>query len=243
MYLEYFVRVPREARLRNCRDARALLARLHEQAEPMARFDLRLLQLENGGQPRHVPTAIRIGSRGDSLMISAVGSEAVACLLSNASKAGILVAHHFGISLDERCQQGDCDVQTAPKICAYRVPSLVLSRRRFDREQEGVSMRRIVTERLFDHPALLERISRAVMDGIQRQADVCLLDVPPALLGDVVVHRLAPVLVKTGIYFVVGAVSFRAGWRLVGPWYAGHLQSRGYGRIFPSRPVVSAKPQ
>ena len=47
MYLEYFVRVPREARLRNCRDARALLARLHEQAEPAAQFDLRLLQLED----------------------------------------------------------------------------------------------------------------------------------------------------------------------------------------------------
>ncbi len=104
-------------------------------------------------------------------------------------------------------------------------------------------MRKIVTERLFDHPALLARVSRAVTDGIQRQAGVCLLDVPPALLGDVVVHRLAPVLVKTGVYFVVGAISFRAGWRLVGPWYAGHLQSRGYGRIFPSRPVVSAKPQ
>ena len=243
MYLEYFVRVPREARLRNCRDARALLARLHAQADPAARFDLRLLQLDEEGQPRHVPTAIRIGSRAQSLMISAVGSEAVACLLGNASKAGALVARHFGIPLDEHCQQGECDVQTAPKICAYQVPSLVLSRRRFDREQEGGAMRKIVTERLFEHPALLELVRRALTDGIQRQADVCLLDVPPALLGDVVVHRLSPVLVKTGVYFVVGAVSFRAGWRLVGPWYAGHLQSRGYGRIFPARPGASTKPR
>ncbi len=104
-------------------------------------------------------------------------------------------------------------------------------------------MRQIVTEGLLGHPMLLERVGRAVTDGIQRQAEVCLLDVPPALLGDVVVHRLAPVLVKKGVYFVVGAVSFRAGWRLTGPWYAGHLQSRGYGRIFPARSVSSAKPQ
>ena len=96
-------------------------------------------------------------------------------------------------------------------------------------------MRKIVTQRLFDHPLLIEQIKRAVTDGVQRQADVCLLDVPPALLGDVTVHRLAPVLVKPSVYFVVGAVSFRAGWRLFGPWYVGHLQSRGYGRIFPAR--------
>ncbi len=236
MYLEYFVRVPRAARLRNCRDARALLARLHEQAEPEARFDLRLLQLGDEGQPRHVPTAIRTGSREQSLMLSAVGSEAVACLLSNASKAGILVARHFGIPLDERYRQGECDVQNAPKICAYQIPSLVLSRRHFDRVREGISMRKVVTERLLNHPMLLEQVGRAVTEGIQRQADVCLLDLPPSLLGDVMVHRLAPVLVKPGVYFVVGAVSFRAGWRLLGPWYVGHLQSRGYGRIYLARP-------
>ena len=235
MYLEYFVRVPREARLRNCRDARALLARLHAQAEPAAQFDLRLLQLEDGGQPRHVPTAIRIGSRAQSLMISAVGSEAVTCLLDNASKAGGLVARHFGVPLEEHYHQGDCEVHIAARICSYQIPSLVLSRRHFDRGQEGGTMRNIVTKRLFEHPALLERVKCMVADGIQRQANVCLLDVPPALLGDVVVHRLAPVLVKRGVYFVVGAVSFRAGWQLVGPWYAGHLQSRGYGRIFPAR--------
>ena len=243
MYLEYFVRVPREARLRNCRDARALLAKLYERAECVARFDLRLLHLESGGQARHASTAIRIGSRAQSLMISAVGSAAVGCLLSNASKAGALVARHFDISLEERCQQGECEVQTAADVCTYNVPSLVLSRRHFDREQNGRSLRKVVTEGLFNDPALLDQVNRILMEGINRQAGVCLLDVPPELLGDIVVHRLAPVQVKPGIYFVVGAVSFRTSLRLIGPWYAGHLQSRGYGRIFPARTASPAKPR
>ena len=243
MYLEYFVRIPREARLRNCRDARALLARLHERAEPVVRFDLRLLHLESKGQARHVSTAIRIGSRAHSLMISAVGSAAVGCLLSNASKAGALVARHFDIALEERCQQGECDVQTAAEVGTYDVPSLVLSRRHFDREQNGLSLRTVVTEGLFDHPALLEQVSRIITAGIERQASICLLDIPPTLLGDIVVHRLAPVQVKPGIYFVVGAVSFRAALHLIGPWYAGYLQSRGYGRIFPARTASPTKPR
>ena len=54
-------------------------------------------------------------------MISAVGSEAVACLLSNAIQGGHLWWRIISaFPLDERCQQGDCNVQTAPKICAYR---------------------------------------------------------------------------------------------------------------------------
>lgn len=241
MYLEYFARLPDAHRLRNCRNARALLARLHAQAEPTSRFDLRLLHLEADGRPRHAPTAIRIGSRARSLMISAVGRTAVECVLGEAPKVGALVARHYGIDSEQSYRQGDCELRTSTTLCTYDVPSLVLCRRNFERERGGASMRQILSGGRLDHPHLLHWVQSAVTSGIERQAGICLLDVPAWLMGDIVVHRLAPVQVKPGVFFVVGAVSFRAALRLGGPWYAGHLQGRGYGRIFPSRPPATTK--
>lgn len=169
------------------------------------------------------------------MVISAIGTEAVGCLLSNASKTGVLVARHFGIDLEDQAEQGECEIQTAPRVLSYFIPSLVLLRRNFEREQQGISFRTIVTSGSFDHPALLDQVRRVIKAGIDRQANICLLDSPELLLADFEVRRLAPVLVKPGVYFVVGAVSFRSGIRFVGPWYAGYLQSRGYGRLFPAR--------
>ena len=195
MYLEYIVHIPADSHLRNCRDARALLARLHAAAMPAERFDLRLLHLEADGKPRHAASVIRVGSRTDALAISAVGSGAVECVLSNAPKIGALIARHSGVPLQETHRQGECEAHPTVKLCAYDAPSLVLSRRNFDREQDGVSLRRILTERCLDHPALLRQIRAVVTAGIQRQADACLLDLPNWLMGDIVVHRLAPVFV------------------------------------------------
>ena len=183
---------------------------------------------------------MRIGRRGRSFVISAVGTEAVECLMGNASKAGSLVARHFNVSLEENIRHGECDVRIIPKVCAYRIPSLVLLRRNFERVSNGICFRTILSENRYEHPALIEQVNRIIMDGIERQASVCLLDLPTLLLGDIQVHRLSPVLVKPGVYFLVGAVSFRAGLNFQGPWHAGYLQSRGYGRIFavPSTSVV-----
>lgn len=174
-------------------------------------------------------------------MISAVGRAAVECVLNNAPKVGALVARHYDIALEESYRQGECDAQMAATLCKYDVPSLILSRRNFDGEHNGITLRRILTERLLDHPVLLKLVRGTLESGVQRQADVCLLDVPSWIMGDIVVHRLSPVRVKPGVYFVVGAVSFRSGLHLSGPWYAGHLQSRGYGRIFSARSAAIAK--
>ena len=232
MYLEYFARLPENAALRSCGEARALLARLHDEAAEPDRFELRLLHLTGAGQPRHAPTAIRIGARRQSLVISAVGGEAVECVQTNAPKLGALLARRFEVEPEQKFVRGECDLQVAPSVRNYRVPSLVLVRRNFEREEGGISFQAILDENLYEHPRLIERVSQIITQGIERQAGICLLDLPPVLLGDIKIHRLAPVLVKPKVYFLVGAVSFRAGLVFSGPWHAGYLQSRGYGRIF-----------
>lgn len=239
MYLEYFARLPDGAVLQRCGEARALLARLHGAASEPERFELRLLHLTNAGQPQHAPTAIRIGARRQALAISAVGSDAVECVQTNASRVGALLARHFNVDPEQKFLRGECDVQVAPTVHNYRVPSLVLVRRNFERDIEGVSFQRILNENLYEHPRLIERVSQVITQGIERQASICLLDTPPLMLGDIKVHRLAPVQVKPGVYFVVGAVSFRAGLVFKGPWHAGYLQSRGYGRIFAVAPAAT----
>ena len=232
VYLEYFARLPDGAVLQGCGDGRALLARLHGEAAEADRFELRLLHLTDAGRPRHVSTAIRIGARRQSLAISAVGREAVECVQSNAPKVGALLAHHFKVDPEQKFVRGECDVQVAPTVHNYRVSSLVLVRRNFEREFEGVSFQTILNENLYEHPRLIERVNQVITQGFERQAGICLLDTPPLMLGDIKIHRLAPVLVKPGVYFLVAAVSFRAGLIFKGPWHAGYLQSRGYGRIF-----------
>ena len=243
VYLEYFARLPVGAALQSCGQARALLARLHGEAAEPDRFDLRLLHLTNGGQPRHAPTAIRIGARRQSLAISAVGRDAVECVQTNAPKVGAMLARHFDVDPAQKFVRGECDVQVAPSVRDYRVSSLVVVRRNFELERGGVSFQTILNEGQYEHPKLIERVSQVIAQGIERQAGICLLDPPPLVLGDIKIHRLAPVLVKPKVYFLVGAVSFRAGLVFKGPWHAGYLQSRGYGRIvsaartpvFPSR--------
>ena len=239
MYLEYFARLPEKAALRSCGEARALLARLHDEVAEPDRFDLRLLHLTGAGQPRHAPAAIRIGARRQSLVISAVGSEAVECVQTNAPKVGAMLTRHFEAEPEQRFARGECELRMAPLVRNYRVPSLVLVRRNFEREDEGISFQAILDENLYEHPRLNERVVQVITQGIERQAGICLLDLPPLLLGDIKIHRLAPVLVKPKIYFLVGAVSFRAGLVFSGPWHAGYLQSRGYGRIFAAPPTTA----
>lgn len=239
MYLEYFARLPERAALQSCGSARALLARLHGEAAEADRFDLRLLHLTSAGQPRHAPSAIRIGARRRSLVISAIGNEAVECLQTNVLRIGAMLAWHFDVSPAQRFVQGECDAQVSSSVRSYQVPSLVLVRRNFAREDNGISFQTILNENRFNHPKLIERVRQAVTEGIERQAGICLLDLPPVLMGDIKVHRLAPVLVKPKVYFLVGAISFRASLVLKGPWYAGYLQSRGYGRIFSTSNTAS----
>ena len=231
VYLEYFARLPDRAALQSCGHARALLARLHGEAAEQDQFDLRLLHLKNDGQPRHAPTAIRIGARRQSLAISAVGRDAVECVQTNAPKIGALLARHFEIDPAQKFVRGECDVLPAPSVHNYRVPSLVVVRQNFEREREGVSFRTILDRSQYEHPKLVEQVGRVIIQGIERQAGICLLDLPSLMLGDIKIHRLAPVLVKPKVHFLVGAVSFRAGLIFKGPWHAGYLQSRGYGRI------------
>ncbi|MBE7156974.1 MAG: hypothetical protein INR62_00815 [Rhodospirillales bacterium] len=239
MYLEYSARLPERAAWRSCGDARAFLARLHSEADTSERFDLRLLHLTDAGQPRHAPTAIRIGSRRHSLTITGVGREAVECVQANASKAGAMLARYFGVKQEERFVAGHCDVQAATSVRSYRISSLVLLRRGFGRDRGGHTFESILREGQYEHPALIEQVSRVIRLGIERQASICLLDLPLLLLGDIKIHRLAPVFVKANVYFLVGAVSFRAGLAFCGPWHMGYLQSRGYGRlstVAPHRP-------
>ncbi len=152
-----------------------------------------------------------------------------------------MLARHFDVDPEQKFVRGECDVQIAPFVHSYRVPSLVLVRRNFARQQEGLSFQTILNEGEYEHPRLIERVSQVVTEGIERQAGVCLLDLPPVLLGDIKIHRLAPVLVKPKVYFLVGAVSFRAGLVFKGPWHAGYLQSRGYGRIFAATPADASR--
>lgn len=241
MYLEYFASLPPDAGVRNCGGARALLARLHDEAAKPDQFDLRLLHLTKSGRPHHSPTAIRIGVRKQWLTISAVGVEAVECVQVNAPKIGGLLAQHFGAEPEQKFVHGECDLEIAASINDFRVSSLVLVRRNFEREQGGVSFQTILNDERYDHPMLIERVNHVISQGIERQSDICLLDLPPILLGDIKIHRLAPVLVKPKVYFLVGTVSFRAGLIFRGPWYAGYLQSRGYGRIVASARIATVK--
>ncbi len=239
VYLEYFARLPDNAAWQSCGQARALLARLHGEAAEQDRFELPLLHLTHAGQPRHAPTAIRIGARRRSLVISAVGSDAVECVQTNAPKVGALLAHHFNVDPEQKFVRGECGVHVAAKVHNYRVPSLVIVRRDFKRERAGVSFQEILNDNQYDHPLLIERVRDVITQGIERQAGICLMDLPPMLLGDIKIHRLAPVLVKPKVYFLVGAVSFRAGLVFKGPWHAGYLQSRGYGRMFAAAPTAA----
>ena len=225
--------------MRVCGEARGFLAKLQGLAAGPDQFDPRLLHLTNTGRPRHAPTAIRIRAHRQSLIVSAVGYEAVECLQTNAPKVQAMLTRHLGADPEHRFVQGECDLQIAPTVCSYRIASLVLLRRGFTQEFEGGSFQKILDENLYEQPKLIARVGQVITEGLERQAGICLLDLPLLLLGDIQVHRLAPVLVKPKVYFLVGTVSFRAGLVFRGPWHVGYLQSRGYGRIVASTSAAS----
>lgn len=209
---------------------RKLLAAVNDNAPPAEQIPSTIFNYHPGGRPISGVSPFTFGG-GRVFHIYASGNEAVDLLGAEGYKIVKLLERAYGVPLNEKRNTGFYGVQVTPRLQDYRVPMMVLQQ----------SLRQHKDLMALDQPGIQQFVADKIRQTLGRH--FCRLDLPVGMedpevvLGDVTINGdIHPVEVKPGVYFLAAReVSFRANLNLHGVFHVGHLNSRGYGRVFTGR--------
>lgn len=217
-------------------DASKVRARLAAtvDANPAHSFNPAIFNYSEDGRPLQGVSPFRFGG-GKQFHIYAVGDEAVGILNAEGHKITSLLGESYGNLLCEQRKSGIFGARLTGGLNRFRIHLLVL-------QQKPSHYKKLMAMSAADRNEYADTLIRQGLAEHFRKMGVPLeLDDPQLILGDTQINDdVFPVQVKPDIWFLTAKnVTFRANLELSGIYHAGHLVSRGYGRILRERDAVS----
>jgi hypothetical protein len=230
MFLRFSIRVPKDRVLFRYGQSRELVAKAAQAIvdQEFARF---LLWVDGSHNPRSglAPFRYTTARRGKSLDIVALGQEAVEQLLTKGHMLSSALAREFGTSPCDGREIGRCSITLGRTPTGYRIPRMIIQKYHYEEK-----FRAAEREHKSGNPSVIlcDHVAQVIGRDLVRQAELMAVDIPEEIqIGNVVLDDLKPVKVVSGRYNLSAAVRFSMSHILRGPWAAGHLAARGYGRI------------
>jgi hypothetical protein len=230
MFLRFSINVPENRTLYRYGQSRELVAKA-AQAIGDQEFVRFLLWVDESHTPRSglAPFRYTTARRGKSLDILALGQPAVEQLLAKGHLISTALAQEFGTSPCDGREMGMCSIDFGRTPIHYRMPRMIIQKYQYEKKF-GAAEREHKSGKTSE--ILLDHVAQVIGRDLVRQAELMAVDIPEEIqIGNVVLDDLKPVRVVPGRYNLSAAVRFSMSHKLRGPWAAGHLAARGYGRI------------
>lgn len=191
------------------------------------------------------PPIILDATRDGSYRITALGRPGVDMMFSQAPLVYARLVEHLGVLCTFKTYRGPCMAEQSDDAVLYRSRRMVIARKR-------AQMDHLLDQGRVSLDVARDLIKRSIVDGIVSQATYLddtsdtgiLAALPPSdgievdvLAGDITLDPVThpqrggkPVMALVAKHLI-----FSLNINLTGPWYCGHVRSKGYGLITKER--------
>jgi hypothetical protein len=187
--------------------------------------------VKDGGGFGRAPKIVTDGGAG-FLRIYGIGQDGSDLLIRHLGHIYASISQKYGPTVQE-LRQGQCRIDLTGYMTTHRIRLLVVNKRPHFRAQE-----------IEGNEQAVNLIRRQIVAGLVSQAELvgCAQKLPRDEEIDVLEATPYPIPIREGI-FASGYknVVFAMPSRLIGPWLAGHLRSRGYGFMRAQMPNGGAR--